>query len=104
MRAGATGYLLKSTLRTQMVDAIEKVYMGQRHIDPDATEQIALHIADEPLTDREISVLELVAAGGSNKQAAHRLGLAEETIKAHLKGIFSKLGVQRWGGTVAFHP
>lgn len=93
LRAGATGYLLKSSLRTQMVDAIRKVHAGQRHIDPEVTEQIALHVTDEPLSDREVSVLEMVAAGHANKQAAKELGLAEETVKAHLKSIFAKLAV-----------
>jgi DNA-binding NarL/FixJ family response regulator len=93
LRAGATGYLLKNSLRSQMIDAIRKVHEGRRHIDPEVTEQIALHVTDEPLSDREVSVLELVAAGHSNKQAAIALGLAEETIKAHLKSIFSKLAV-----------
>jgi DNA-binding NarL/FixJ family response regulator len=93
LRAGATGYLLKNSLRTQIVDAVRAVHAGKRHIDPDVSEQIALHVADEPLTERELSVLELVAQGHANKQAAAALGLAEETVKAHLKNIFVKLDV-----------
>ncbi len=93
LRAGATGYLLKNSLRAQMVDAIRTVHRGKRHIDVEVSEQIALHVTDEPLSDREVEVLELVAAGQSNKQAAAALGLAEETVKAHLKNIFSKLAV-----------
>lgn len=93
LRAGATGYLLKNSLRAQMVEAIRAVHGGRRHIDPEVTEQIALHVADEPLSDREVEVLALVAAGQSNRQAATALGLAEETVKAHLKNIFSKLAV-----------
>lgn len=93
LRAGATGYLLKNSLRAQMVEAIRSVHDGKRHIDPEVTEQIALHVTDEPLTDREVEVLALVAAGHSNRQVAAALGLAEETVKAHLKNIFSKLDV-----------
>jgi DNA-binding NarL/FixJ family response regulator len=93
LRAGATGYLLKNSLRTQIVDAVRSVHAGKRHIDPDVSEQIALHVADDPLTERELSVLELVAQGHANRQAAAALGLAEETIKAHLKNIFLKLDV-----------
>jgi DNA-binding NarL/FixJ family response regulator len=93
LRAGATGYLLKNSLRAQMVEAIRSVHDGKRHIDPEVTEQIALHVTDEPLSDREVEVLELVATGHSNRQAAAALGLAEETVKAHLKNIFSKLAV-----------
>lgn len=93
LRAGATGYLLKNSLRTQIVDAVRAVHTGKRHIDPDVSEQIALHVADDPLTERELSVLQLVAQGHANKQAAAALGLAEETVKAHLKNIFVKLDV-----------
>ena len=93
LRAGATGYLLKNSLRTQIVDAVRSVHAGKRHIDSDVSEQIALHVADDPLTERELSVLELVAQGHANRQAAAALGLAEETIKAHLKNIFLKLDV-----------
>jgi len=93
LRAGATGYLLKNSLRTQIVDAVRAVHAGKRHIDPGVSEQIALHVADDPLTERERSVLELVAQGHANKQAAATLGLAEETVKAHLKNIFVKLDV-----------
>lgn len=93
LRAGASGYLLKNSLRGHMVEAVRKVHAGQKHIDPEVTEQIALHVTDEPLSEREISVLEMVAAGHPNKQAARELGLAEETVKAHLKSIFAKLAV-----------
>jgi len=93
LRAGATGYLLKNSLRTQIVDAVRSVHAGRRHIAPDVSEQIALHVTDEQLTERELSVLELIALGRANKEAAAELGLAEETIKAHLKNIFLKLDV-----------
>lgn len=93
LRAGASGYLLKNSIRTQIVDAIRDVHAGKRHIDPAVAEQIALYVADEPLTDRELAVLECVAAGQSNRAVAAELGLAEETVKSHLKNIFQKLDV-----------
>jgi DNA-binding NarL/FixJ family response regulator len=93
LRAGASGYLLKNSVRTQIVDAIRDVHAGKRHIDPAVAEQIALYVADEPLTDRELAVLECVAAGQSNRDVAAELGLAEETVKSHLKNIFQKLDV-----------
>jgi DNA-binding NarL/FixJ family response regulator len=93
LRAGATGYLLKSSLRTEMVEAIRKVSAGRRHIHPTVTEEIAIHVADEPLSDREIEVLKMVAGGYANKRAAEALGVSEETVKAHLKSIFGKLEV-----------
>lgn len=93
LRAGASGYLLKNSIRAQIVDAIRDVHAGKRHIDPAVAEQIALHVADEPLTERELAVLECVAAGQSNRDVANALGLAEETVKSHLKNIFQKLAV-----------
>ncbi|WP_010188068.1 response regulator transcription factor [Sphingomonas sp. PAMC 26605] len=93
LRAGAAGYLLKSSLRVEMLDAIRKVHDGRRHIQRDVADGIARHVGDEPLTDREISVLRLVAIGQANKQVAQTLGVSEETVKAHLKTIFAKLQV-----------
>lgn len=93
LRAGANGYLLKNSVRNRIVDAIRDVHRGKRHIDPAVAEQIALYVADEPLTDRELAVLECVAAGQSNRDVAVELGLAEETVKSHLKNIFQKLDV-----------
>ena len=93
LKAGAVGYLLKSSLRTELIDAIRNVHRGQRHIHRDVAEEIALHVVDEALTEREIAVLRLVSIGKANKQVASELGLSEETVKGHLKSIFSKLDV-----------
>ena len=93
IKAGATGYLLKSSLRAEMIDAIHDVHRGRRHIHPDVAGEIATHVASESLSEREVTVLRLVAVGKANKEIARDLGLAEETIKAHLKTIFAKLDV-----------
>lgn len=93
LKAGALGFLLKSSLRTEMLEAIRDVHRGRGHIHRDVASEIASHIANDPLTDREVTVLRLVAKGNGNKQVASALGLAEETIKAHLKTIFLKLDV-----------
>ena len=93
LKAGAIGYLLKSSLRTEMVDAIHNVHRGRRHLDRNVAEEIALHVVDEPLSDREVTILRLVAIGKSNKQVAGELGLSEETVKAYLKTVFAKLDV-----------
>lgn len=93
LKAGAVGYLLKSSLRTELIDAIRNVHRGQRHVHRDVAEEIALHVVDEALTEREIAVLRLVSIGKANKQVASELGLSEETVKGHLKSIFSKLDV-----------
>jgi DNA-binding NarL/FixJ family response regulator len=93
LKAGAVGYLLKNSLRTELIDAIRDVHRGQRRVQRDVADEIALHVVDEALTEREISILRLVAIGKANKQVAAELGLSEETIKGHLKNIFSKLDV-----------
>lgn len=93
LKAGATGYLLKSSLRTELIDAIHNVHRGQRHVHREVADEIARHVVDESLTEREIAILRLVAIGKANKQVASALGLSEETVKGHLKSIFSKLDV-----------
>ncbi len=93
LQAGATGYLLKSGLRTEMLDAIHNVHIGRRHLQSDVAAEIALHVVDDSLTEREIAVLRLVAVGKANKEIARALSLSDETVKAHLKSIFAKLDV-----------
>lgn len=93
LKAGATGYLLKSTLRKDMIDTVRKVHGGRKHIPPEIAEQIAFHAADESLSEREASILRLVSAGRANKEIARQLPISEETVKAHLKNIFAKLSV-----------
>lgn len=93
LKAGATGYLLKSSLRTEMVSAIHNVHRGQRHIYRVVADEIASHVTSEQLSQREVTILQFIAIGMANKQIAGKLGVAEETVKAHLKTIFSKLDV-----------
>lgn len=93
MRAGAAGFLLKSSLRRELLDAIRAVHRGQRHLHPDVAQDIALHAIEEALSPREVEVLQMIAGGHSNKQVAWRLGVAEETIKSNIKSIFAKLRV-----------
>jgi DNA-binding NarL/FixJ family response regulator len=93
LKAGATGYLLKGSLRTEMLDAIHNVHRGRRHVQGEVASEIAHHVADEQLSDREIAVLRLVAEGKANKEIAQMLSVSEETVKAHLKNLFGKLDV-----------
>lgn len=93
LRAGASGYLLKSGMRRDLLDAIRAVHSGGRHLHPDIAQDIALHATDEPLTPREIDILRLIATGNANKQIAWRLHMSEDTIKSYIKSIFSKLDV-----------
>lgn len=93
LRAGASGYLLKNGIRSELVDAIRSVRSGRRAVSSDIAHELAAHALDEPLTQREIEILRLVADGHANKQIARQLSLSVETVKAQLKTIFSKLGV-----------
>lgn len=92
LKAGAAGYLLKSTLRTELADTIRKVHAGQQHIPPDVAAEMAVYFACDALTARETDVLRLVALGNSNRRVAQELGIAEETVKAHMSGLMAKLG------------
>lgn len=91
LRAGASGYLLKSSLGEELVDTIRAVYAGKRRIPAQIAAEISQHVADDALTEREIEVLRRVAAGQSNKEIASALGVTESTIKAHLHNILPKL-------------
>jgi len=93
IRAGASGYLLKNSVRKELLDAIRSVHAGRSVLGADIAHEVALHALDEPLSEREVEVLRLVANGHANKVIAWRLALSVDTIKAHLKAIFSKLGV-----------
>ena len=91
-KAGAAGYLLKSMVRKELIDTIRLVHAGKKRIPPEIAVELAEHHMDDALTDREIEVLREVAAGNANKVVALRLKVSEETIKAHMKSILSKLG------------
>ncbi len=92
LQAGAQGYLLKSSLRKELVDAVRSVMAGRRRVAAEVAGEIAAHAGDAPLSAREIEILRGVAAGNSNKIVAARLGISEETVKAHMKSILAKLG------------
>ena len=93
LKAGACGYLLKSSLIDDLLTAICTVHAGQRYIPAEIAQEIAYHAAEDQLSAKEVAILELVAEGKANKTIAWELKLSEETIKAHLKNIYSKLSV-----------
>jgi DNA-binding NarL/FixJ family response regulator len=93
LRAGARGYLLKDMLLSQVVSAVRAVHAGQRVVPAPVAERLAAYEADAELTRRELEVLELVARGLGNKEVAAAIGRSDETVKVHLKNIFTKLGV-----------
>lgn len=93
IKAGASGYLLKSAVRKELLDTIRAIHAGRRHVPPEIAQEIAFHAGDDPLSEREIEVLRLVAEGKANKEIAWQLSLSEDTVKAHLRSIFAKLDV-----------
>ena len=94
LKAGARAYVLKSLVRTEILDTIRIVYEGERRVQADVAAEIAKHTADAALTAREIEVLQLVASGCANKQISVRLYINEETTKTHIKNILAKLGAR----------
>jgi DNA-binding NarL/FixJ family response regulator len=91
LKAGAAGYLLKSSLRKELLEAIRAVHAGGRWIPAEIAAELAAHIADEPLTEREVDVLRRIALGHSNREVGDLLAVSEETIKARMKSILAKL-------------
>jgi DNA-binding NarL/FixJ family response regulator len=91
LKAGASGYLLKSSLGEELIGAIHAVHAGKRHILPQIAREIGQYAADDALTEREIEVLRRVAAGQSNKRIAIELAVSESTVKAHIHSILPKL-------------
>ena len=89
--SGAVGYLLKSSLRTELVRTIREVHHGLRRIAPKVADILSeRHTADD-LTAREVEILRLVAAGNSNKIVGDRLLISEDTVKTHMKNVMAKL-------------
>jgi len=91
-KAGAYGYLLKNMVRKELIDTIRTVHAGKKRIPPEIAIDMAQHHSDDALTLREIEVLREVAAGNANKMVAQLLNISEETVKAHMRSILSKLG------------
>lgn len=92
LAAGARGYLLKSMQPKALADAIRQVHAGKKHLSIEVATQIAEHLSDESLTQREIEVLQRLAGGNRNRDIAEQLFISEETIKVHVKHIMDKLG------------
>ncbi|MGE8361010.1 MAG: response regulator [Pseudomonas sp.] len=92
IKAGAMAYLLKSSLRKELLDAIRTIAAGKRHIPAEIATELADHLAQDALSPRELQVLQRVAMGKPNKEIAAELLISEDTIKGHLKSIMDKLG------------
>src|SRR5262245_6127184 len=91
LKAGARAYLLKASLEKELLNTIREVHAGRKSLGHEVAEQLANFVSEEPLSDREIEVLRLIAAGNSNKAIASELSVTEDTVKGHVKNILSKL-------------
>jgi DNA-binding NarL/FixJ family response regulator len=105
IRAGARGYLLKDVTLEQLTEAIERLARGERFLQPAVTRRMLKGLAalpsdfesferPDPLTEREVEVLRLMAGGYSNRELADALGVAEGTVKNHISSILQKMGVR----------
>jgi len=99
IKAGALGYILKDSPPEKLIEAIQQVYRGEPSLDPsiarkvlnEISRPIVQPISPDPLTEREIEVLRLVAKGLSNQEIAEQLSIAEVTARTHVSHILNKL-------------
>jgi DNA-binding NarL/FixJ family response regulator len=94
LKAGAQAYVLKSLVRTEILNTIRLVCGGEKRVQADVATEMAKHAADLALTARELEVLRLVASGYANKAISAHLDINEETTKTHVKSILAKLGAR----------
>jgi DNA-binding NarL/FixJ family response regulator len=95
IKAGARGYLLKSSLHEEeLLRTIRAVHTGKKTISAEASYELAEHASDDSLTPAEVRVLRLIAEGNANKEIAEQLSVSEETIKGQVRNILSKLGAK----------
>jgi DNA-binding NarL/FixJ family response regulator len=91
MRAGASGYMLKSMPMDGLLGVIRSVHSGRKHIPVEVAARLAEHLGDDDLTARELDVLRLIRDGYRNKQIADQLTISENTVNFHIKNLTGKL-------------
>jgi DNA-binding NarL/FixJ family response regulator len=104
IEAGATGYLLKDAPREELLRAVRAAARGEAVLSPSVATRLMGQLRNpskEPLSQRELEVLSLIAKGHTNREAAARLFISEATVKTHLLHIYSKLGVKDRAAAVA---
>ncbi|HSU32483.1 MAG TPA: response regulator transcription factor [Bryobacteraceae bacterium] len=92
LKAGARAYLVKNLLHKELLESIRAVHAGKKSLSSEASCELAEHATDDALTEAEVDVLRLIAAGNANKQIAAQLSITEDTVKGRVKNILSKLG------------
>lgn len=93
LAAGARGYLFKSIVEEELVDAIREVAAGRAYLPHGVQRRLEENVGEHALTRREDEVLDLLGKGLHNHEIGAVLGIAEETVKTHVKSVFRKLGV-----------
>jgi DNA-binding NarL/FixJ family response regulator len=91
--AGATTYLLKDTLSSDLIRVVRQVHAGERPVMPVVEARLKERASAPTLTSREIEVLQLISEGLRNKEVGATLGITEGTVQIHVKNIFAKLNV-----------
>jgi len=91
LKAGARGYLLKGNVHTDLLQAIRDVHAGRKRVPPEVAAELAMHTAEDQLTQRELDILKLIAQGNANKEIAAQLSIREDTVKSHVGNILEKL-------------
>jgi DNA-binding NarL/FixJ family response regulator len=94
LKAGASGYLLKNTPPSELLQGIRKVHAGQKVVQAELATKLAEHLGEDTLSARELEVLALVAAGNRSRDIGERLCISEETVKVHLRHIREKMGAK----------
>jgi len=94
LKAGALGYLLKTTVGKDLLETVRAAAAGQHVVAAAIADGMAAHAGELPLSTRELEVLRLLSVGQSNKEVARSLGISEDTVKGHLKNLFGKLNVK----------
>lgn len=108
LKAGASGFLLKTAPANALIKAIRQVKAGESPLDPSIARKVVVHLSgdrtlgstakndssvDDTLTARELEVLQLLAQGMANRAIAEALFISERTVQSHLANIFAKMGV-----------
>ncbi|MFB9927732.1 response regulator [Amycolatopsis halotolerans] len=104
IEAGATGYLLKEAPREELFRAVEAAAQGQAVLSPTVATRLMGQLrqpAADPLSEREVEVLQLIAKGATNRRAAEQLFISQATVKTHLLHVYAKLGVNDRAAAVA---
>ncbi|MEF3403504.1 response regulator transcription factor [Agromyces sp. CCNWLW203] len=103
IEAGATGYLLKDAPSDELLRAVQSAARGEAVLSPSVASRLMgrMRAPESPLSERELEVLRLIAAGTTNREVARRLFISEATVKSHVLHVYAKLGVNDRAAAVA---